>query len=74
MARKSRYMGYKNAARTMRNAPEVPKRETAHESIRQWLRYWFGEQRKSDGKRYGEFWETGFRREYSVTGVNCESR
>ena len=37
MARKSRYMGYKNAARTMRNAPEVPKRGTAHESIRQRL-------------------------------------
>lgn len=37
MARKSRYMGYQNAARTMRNAPEVPKRGTAHESIRQRL-------------------------------------
>lgn len=37
MARKSRYMGYQNAVKTMRNAPEVPKRGSAHESIRQRL-------------------------------------
>lgn len=37
MARKSRYMGYQNAVKTMGNAPEVPKRGSAHESIRQRL-------------------------------------
>ncbi len=29
MARKSRYIGYQNALKTMRNAPEVSKRGTA---------------------------------------------
>jgi hypothetical protein len=37
MARKSRYVGYQNAVKTMRNAPEAPKRESRHESIRQKL-------------------------------------
>ena len=37
MARKSRYMGYQNAVKTMRNAPEVTKRESGHESIHQRL-------------------------------------
>ena len=37
MARKSRYMGYQNAVKTIRNAPEVTKRESGHESIHQRL-------------------------------------
>lgn len=35
--KKSRYMGYQNAVKTMRNASQVSKRRTAHESIRQRL-------------------------------------
>lgn len=37
MARKSRYMGYQNGVKTMRNAPEVPKWGSGHESICQRL-------------------------------------